>query len=131
MLDFLIEVAMYAMHNLTVITPKISSVLTKPFGTKKHSSILSISRKCIKWYQPTFNHHFFKVIQYPGDFVITGYCYHSGFNVGFNIAEAVNFGSQRWPEMYEKFEVCNCRYVVCIKHVFFFFVHHIYTQQSV
>lgn len=34
--------------------------------------------------------------------------YHCGFNMGYNIAEAVNYGSKDWPEKYLKFRGCRC-----------------------
>ncbi|KAK5960760.1 histone demethylase PWA37_002197 [Arxiozyma heterogenica] len=50
-------------------------------------------------YDPYLNKtiHFFKVIQYPGEFIITfPQCYHSGFNTGYNLNEAVNFTTDFW-----------------------------------
>lgn len=39
----------------------------------------------------------YRLIQHPGEFVITfPRSYHCGFSTGFNIGEAVNFGSLSW-----------------------------------
>jgi JmjC domain, hydroxylase len=49
-------------------------------------------------------------IQYPGDAVITmpgGY--HFGFNLGFNVAEATNFGVPEWLPFGREAKVCLCR----------------------
>jgi hypothetical protein len=50
-----------------------------------------------------------KCIQYPGEFVIT-FCgsYHSGFNMGYNCAEAVNFALNRWVNLGKSAGVCKC-----------------------
>ena len=51
-----------------------------------------------------------KIIQYPGEFVITlNSSYHTGFNAGFNIAESVNFGTPDWLPEFPKFKRCNCQ----------------------
>jgi len=51
-----------------------------------------------------------KVKQEEGEFIITfPGCYHSGFNWGFNIAEAVNFGVHSWLNVFVKCGVCQCQ----------------------
>lgn len=40
-----------------------------------------------------------KIVQKPGEFIVLrATAYHSGFNSGFNIAEAVNFALFDWIE---------------------------------
>lgn len=51
-----------------------------------------------------------KVKQCEGEFIITfPSAYHSGFNWGFNIAEAVNFGVNSWLSVFTKCGVCQCQ----------------------
>lgn len=50
-----------------------------------------------------------KVIQEPGEYILTfARGFHQGFNFGFNLAEAINFGSKWWLENAGKFQVCKC-----------------------
>lgn len=57
------------------------TVVINPYFLKKECPELSITKIC----------------QNPGEFVITlNSGYHSGFNMGFNIAEAVNFATPDW-----------------------------------
>ena len=51
-----------------------------------------------------------KCLQNPGEFVITlGRCYHAGFNMGYNCAEAVNFANRSWINFGIKAKSCNCQ----------------------
>jgi jumonji domain-containing protein 2 len=62
---------------------------------------------------------FDKIRQSAGEFVVTfPYAFHGGFNNGFNIAEAINFGTKFWFDgEYNNFkENCDCgQYKLCFK----------------
>ncbi|EMC96328.1 hypothetical protein BAUCODRAFT_33663 [Baudoinia panamericana UAMH 10762] len=50
-----------------------------------------------------------KLVHYEGEFVITyPYGYHSGFNLGYNCAESVNFATESWLEFGRIARKCNC-----------------------
>lgn len=52
----------------------------------------------------------YKCLQKPGEFVITlAKSYHSGFNMGFNCAEAVNFATNSWVNLGTKAKSCDCQ----------------------
>jgi jumonji domain-containing protein 2 len=49
-------------------------------------------------------------VQFPGEAIITfPASYHFGFNMGFNVAEATNFGVPEWLPFGQKASVCLCR----------------------
>jgi hypothetical protein len=53
---------------------------------------------------------FTRTVQYPGDAIVTfPGSYHSGFNTGFNVAEATNFAVPEWIPYGRGASVCNCR----------------------
>jgi jumonji domain-containing protein 2 len=50
-----------------------------------------------------------KVVQRPGEFIVSrASAYHSGFNAGFNIAEAVNFALPTWIPVAREAGYCRC-----------------------
>ena len=50
-----------------------------------------------------------RAVQRPREFVISrASAYHSGFNSGYNIAEAVNFALPDWLKVAEKAQSCKC-----------------------
>ena len=61
----------------------------------------------VKDYNP--NIHITKVLHQPGEFmVVFDSVYHQVFNSGFNMAEAVNFGTPSWLAEFPKFSRCKC-----------------------
>lgn len=50
-----------------------------------------------------------KIVHHPGEFVITfPYGYHSGYNLGYNCAEAVNFALDSWMDFGRIAKRCDC-----------------------
>lgn len=50
-----------------------------------------------------------KGLHNAGEFMVTrSRGYHAGFNLGFNVAEAVNFALPRWLKVAKQVGVCTC-----------------------
>ncbi|KAK4056090.1 hypothetical protein OIO90_002821 [Microbotryomycetes sp. JL221] len=50
-----------------------------------------------------------RVVQLPGEFILTyPKGYHSGFNLGFNCAESINFATERWLPLGKTAKACTC-----------------------
>lgn len=50
-----------------------------------------------------------RVAQLPGEFILTyPKGYHSGFNLGFNCAESINFATERWLPLGKVAKSCVC-----------------------
>lgn len=70
----------------------------------RHKTTL-ISPQILKTYSIPFS----RITQEKGEFMITfPYSYHSGYNHGFNIAEATNFATEYWVEFGKWASKCQC-----------------------
>ena len=50
-----------------------------------------------------------RLVQHEGEFVLTfPFAYHSGYNLGFNCAESINFALNDWIPIGQKAESCRC-----------------------
>lgn len=59
--------------------------------------------------QSQYNIRVNRLVHYEGEFVITfPYGYHSGFNLGYNCAESVNFATESWLDYGRIARKCNC-----------------------
>ena len=59
--------------------------------------------------QSQYNIKVNRLVHYEGEFVITfPYGYHSGYNLGYNCAESVNFATESWLEYGRVAKKCNC-----------------------
>ena len=59
--------------------------------------------------QSQYNIRVNRLVHYEGEFVITfPYGYHSGYNLGYNCAESVNFATESWLDFGKVARKCNC-----------------------
>ncbi|KAI9813977.1 MAG: hypothetical protein M1827_003441 [Pycnora praestabilis] len=59
--------------------------------------------------QAQYNIRVNKLVHHEGEFVITfPYGYHSGYNLGYNCAESVNFATESWLDYGRVAKKCNC-----------------------
>lgn len=50
-----------------------------------------------------------RLVHHEGEFVITfPFGYHSGYNLGYNCAESVNFATEEWLDIGRRARKCNC-----------------------
>jgi hypothetical protein len=50
-----------------------------------------------------------RLVHHQGEFVITfPFGYHSGYNLGYNCAESVNFATEEWLDIGRNARKCNC-----------------------
>lgn len=81
------------------------SVLATCTNFLRHKA-LSVPPTTLKQYGIRFS----RIVQNPNEFVVTfSGGYHCGFNAGLNEAEAINFGTTRWLEMFPNYQPCDCR----------------------
>ena len=71
----------------------------------RHKTYLISPEKLKSQFNITVN----KLVHNEGEFVITyPYGYHSGFNLGYNCAESVNFATEQWLNYGRIAKKCNC-----------------------
>ncbi|KAI9816336.1 MAG: hypothetical protein M1832_005093 [Thelocarpon impressellum] len=59
--------------------------------------------------QSKYNIRVNRLVHHEGEFVITfPYGYHSGYNIGYNCAESVNFATESWLDYGRVAKKCNC-----------------------
>lgn len=92
-------------HLLEKLAKKVySETSTLCTNFMRHKTCI-ISPKVLEKHNIPYN----KLVQKAREIIIVfPYAYHSGFNHGFNIAEAINFASPRWIEYGKRHRPCDC-----------------------
>ncbi|KAK0531710.1 hypothetical protein OC842_003527 [Tilletia horrida] len=119
------DMDLYSINYIHFGAPKqwyaIPQTERKRFETAMASAFPTDARKCPHFmrhksylvsprYLARHNIKPLKLVQHAGEFVITyPYGYHSGYNLGFNCAESVNFALDTWVEIGRNAGFCKCR----------------------
>ena len=86
----------------------VDAIFTKVDGWSLRERAARLSKEELM--QTQYAQPFTFMVQYPGEAMVTfPGAYHFGFNAGFNIAEATNFGVPEWIPFGKQAKVCLCR----------------------
>jgi hypothetical protein len=107
------EAAMRSKYNVTLAKSSLTDCLTAiwPNDAKNCDQFLRHKTYLISpsLLQSQFNIRVNRLVHHEGEFVITfPYGYHSGYNLGYNCAESVNFATDAWLEYGKVARKCNC-----------------------
>lgn len=97
------------------IYPRVSEIILNDFYmddmTRYHVfDTEAEAKKCIMNSRKHKDIRFASMIQNPNEYIVSlSGGYHCGFNSGWNEAESINFGSERWIKLFPDFEPCECK----------------------